>query len=210
MRGLFIAFEGIEGAGKSTQVERLAARLKSQHLEVLVVREPGGTELGEEARRLVLHGRDELSPATELFLYLVARADMVHRVIRPALKQGRIVIADRYELSTRAYQAKGRGLPEPKVKSAIALATSGLMPDLYVVLDLPRDAGRRRQRSQGKLPDRIEREGDGFHERVAEAFRNAEGPSIAHVEAGGDPDEVAEAVWRVVEARFGSHLAGTG
>jgi dTMP kinase len=210
VRGLFIAFEGVEGAGKSTQVARLAARLQARGIEPVVVREPGGTALGEEARRLVLHGKDELSPAAELFLYLVARAELVSRVVRPALTEGRIVIADRYELSSRAYQAGGRGLPESGVKAAIALATGGLVPDLYVVLDLDPEGGRGRQRAQGKPPDRIERADASFHERVAEAFGTAAGPNVIHVAAGAAPEAVADEVWRVVEARFGSHLAAYG
>ena len=210
MRGLFIAFEGIEGAGKSTQIERLSARLKEHGIEPLLVREPGGTPLGEEARRLVLHGRDELSPAAELSLYLAARAELVRKVIRPALAQGRVVIADRYELSTRAYQGAGRGLPLPKVKSAIALATGGLTPDLYLVLDLDHAAGRSRQAAQGKSPDRIERADGEFFDRVAAAFRAADGPNVAHVPADGPEADVAAAVWQVVQRRFGSHLASSG
>ena len=164
-RGLFVAFEGIEGSGKSTQVALLAERLRARGQAPLLVREPGGTELGEETRRLVLHGAADVSPAAELFLYLVARAELVARVIRPALEAGRVVIADRYELSSRAYQAAGRGLPEARVRSAIALATGGLAPDLYVVLDVPVRAGRSRQAAQGKRPDRIERADEAFHRR---------------------------------------------
>jgi len=206
MRGLFIAFEGVEGAGKSTQVALLEARLKQHGRDPLLVREPGGTELGEEARRLVLHGGD-VSPAAELFLYLVARAEIVAKVIRPALEAGKVVIADRYELSTRAYQGAGRGLPEHKVKAAIALATGGLMPDLYVVLDVPFETGRSRQRGAGKSPDRIERMEEEFFRRVAEAFRGAQGPNIAHVAAERARERVAEDVWALVTQRFGRRFA---
>lgn len=201
-RGRFIAFEGIEGAGKSTQVVLLDGRLRARGHDPLLVREPGGTELGEEARRLVLHGAADVSPAAELFLFLVARADLVARVIRPALDQGRIVIVDRYELSTRAYQAAGRGLSEAKVRAAIALATGGLAPDLYVVLDLAVRTSRSRQASQGKQPDRIERADDALHRRVAAAFRKAKGRNVVHVKADAPADRVGEAVWKAFEKRF--------
>jgi len=206
VRGLFIAFEGIEGAGKSTQVARLAERLKRGGADPLMVREPGGTELGEEVRRLLLHAGD-MTPASELLLFQVARAEVVAHVIRPALTEGRIVIADRYELSSRAYQAAGRGLPASRVKAAIALATEGLVPDLYIVLDLPVDVGRKRQAESGKQQDRLERADDDFHARVAEAFLNAHGANLVHVAAEGDADKVAETVWQAVMSRF-PHVTG--
>jgi dTMP kinase len=206
MRGLFIAFEGIEGAGKSTQVALLAERLRAHGQEPLLVREPGGTELGEESRRLLLHAGD-IGPAAELFLFLVARADLVARVLRPALESGRVVVADRYELSTRAYQAAGRGLPEQKVKAAIALATGGLMPDLYVVLDVPFETGRGRQVNAGKSPDRMERSGEDFHRRVAEAFRAADGANIAHLKAEQAQAAVGNDVWALIMQRFGKRFA---
>lgn len=201
MPGHFIALEGIEGAGKSTQVARLAERLRAHGHDPLMVREPGGTPLAEAARDLVLHGHD-MAPAAELFLYLVARADLVARVIRPALASGRVVLADRFELSTRAYQAAGRGLNEAEVTGAIDLATGGLMPDLYLVLDLPVALGRERQAAQGKSPDRIERAEIAFHARVAESFRAAAGPNVAHVSAAGTPDQTHEAIWSEVNRRF--------
>jgi dTMP kinase len=167
------------------------------------VREPGGTRLAEAARDLVLHGDDDVSPAAELFLYLVARADLVTRVIRPALASGRVVIADRYELSTRAYQIAGRGLPEASVIAAIELATAGLKPDLYIVLDLPVEDGRRRQLAQGKSPDRLERADVAFHERVAQAFRSATNEGVAHVAADRPPEAVHEQIWAAITKRFG-------
>jgi dTMP kinase len=200
--GVFIALEGIEGAGKSTQVRRLAERLRERGYEPVVVREPGGTELAEEARRLVLHGRGDVTPEAELFLYLVARADLVARVIRPALAAGKVVVADRFELSTRAYQCAGRGLPEDRVRAAIALAIGEVRPSLYVVLDLPVAVGRGRQAVQGKEPDRLERAEDAFHQRVAEAFRAAAGPDVVHVPAELPSDAVFEAIWGAVEPKL--------
>jgi dTMP kinase len=201
MPGYFIALEGIEGAGKSTQIARLAGRLRAQGHDPLLVREPGGTPLAEAARDLVLHGHD-MAPAAELFLYLVARADLVARVIRPALAAGRVVLADRFELSTRAYQVGGRGLPEAQVTGAIALSTGGLMPDLYIVLDLAVDVGRERQVAQGKSPDRIERAEASFHARVAETFRGASGPNVTHLPAAGTAEQIHEAIWAEVTRRF--------
>jgi len=199
---VFVAFEGVEGSGKSTQAARLAERLRSRGLDPLLVREPGGTPLAEEMRRLVLHAPGELTAASELFLFQAARSDLTERVIRPALAAGRAVIADRYELSTRAYQVAGRGLPEADVLAAIRLATGGLAPDIYVVLDLDVAASRRRQSEQGKAPDRIERADDDFHRRVAGAFKAAAGPGIVHLAAEGSADAVHDAVWGLLVARF--------
>lgn len=199
--GLFFALEGIEGAGKSTQITLLAERLRARGLETLVVRQPGGTPLAEAARDLVLHSHDDVGPVAELFLYLVARADLVARVIRPALAAGTAVIADRHDLSTLAYQVAGRGLPESEVNAAIALATGGLSPDLYIVLDLSVEAGRRRQATQGKSPDRLERADAAFHERVAAWFRSVRG-NVAHVAADRPQDAVHQQIWQAVTAKF--------
>ena len=200
--GLFVALEGIEGSGKSTQIVKLADRFRAAGRDVLLVREPGGTPLAEEARTLVLHGHD-MPPAAELFLYLVARADLVAKVIRPALAAGKVVLADRFELSTRCYQVAGRGLPEGPVASAIALATGGLVPDIYIVLDLPVDAGRARMASAGKPLDRLERADTAFHERVARAFRDATG--VVHVNADRGADAVHEDVWAAVRSTAALH-----
>ncbi len=201
-RGVFLALEGVEGAGKTTQAARLADRLRAAGHDVLLVREPGGTPFAEECRRLLLHAPHDLTAPSELFLFQAARADLTARVIRPALEAGRIVIADRFELSTRAYQTGGRGLPADAVATAIALATSGLQPDLYLVLDLPVAAGRSRQAAEGKGADRLEREAEAFHERVAAAFRDAAGANVVHVPAEGSPDAVFDAIWRTVTARL--------
>ena len=202
MKGLFLSFEGVEGSGKTTQVARLAERLKALGREVLVVREPGGTPLAEEARRLVLDPGQRPGPAAELFLYLVARADLVSRAVRPALERGATVLADRFDLSTRAYQICGRGLPAGAVLDANALATGGLEPDVVLVLDLPPAAGRERQRAQGKARDRIEREDEDFHRRVAEAFREARGPTIVHLRADRSPEAVHAEAWEALARRF--------
>lgn len=200
--GFFVALEGVEGSGKSTQVRLLAERLKTAGRDPVVVREPGGTPLAEEIRTIVLHMPHDVPPTAEALLFQVARADLVARVIRPALAQGRVVIADRFELSTRCYQIDGRGLEAKLVESAIALATGGLVPDLYVVLDLDAAPGQARMAAQGKTLDRMERADRGFHDRVARAFRNSSGPNIVHLSADQAPEAVHAALWRAVAGRF--------
>src|SRR5437588_6114783 len=124
-----------------------------------------------------------MTPAAELFLFLTARTDLVQRVIRPALEAGDVVIADRYNLSTMAYQVAGGGLPFDEVEQAIRLATGGLVPDVTLVLDIPVAVGRERQRAARKVQDRFERQDDAFHRRGLEAYRPAQGPGGVHVDA---------------------------
>jgi dTMP kinase len=200
--GVFIVVEGPEGAGKSTLVERLVRRCAAAGVAVVNVREPGGTPLAEAARRLAFDPQLDAAPAAELFLMLAARADLVAKVIRPALGQGRLVLSDRFDLSTVAYQISARGLPEGDVRRANRVATGGLTPDLTIVLDVPVEVGRDRQRRAAKTLDRMEREGAELHQRVREAFRSAAGPQVVHVDATGGPDEVESAVWRLLQARF--------
>src|SRR2546423_3948080 len=163
--GVFIVVEGPEGAGKSTLVRSLAARLQAEGRPVVTVREPGGTPVAEAARKVVLKFPHDMAPAVELFLFLTARADLVHRIIRPALDAGDVVVADRFELSTMAYQVAGGGLPAEEVTQAIRLATGSLVPDVTLVLDIPVEVGRERQRAAHKVQDRFERQDDAFHRR---------------------------------------------
>ncbi|MGH7537511.1 MAG: dTMP kinase [Gemmatimonadales bacterium] len=200
MAGAFIVVEGPDGAGKSTLVRALGAKLLADGLQVLTVREPGGTPVAEAARKVALRSRDVLSAAAELFLILAARADLVARQIRPALESGQVVLADRFDLSTRAYQVAGRGLPADEVDAALRLATGGLVPELTLVLDIPVEVGRERQRRARKVQDRFEREDDAFHERVRAAYRAASGPGVVHVDASSSKKNVLEAAWREVQA----------
>ena len=200
MSGTFVVVEGPEGAGKSTLVRSLGARALAEGMPVLLVREPGGTPVAEAARKVALRSRHELSAAAELFLILAARADLVAQVIRPALDAGQVVLADRFDLSTRAYQVAGRGLPPLDVDAALRLATGGLVPDLTLVLDIPVEIGRERQRKARKVQDRFEREDDAFHARVLAAYRNATGPGVVHLDATPSKKTVLDAAWRELQA----------
>lgn len=206
----FVVVEGPEGAGKSTLVRWLGVELRAEGRDVLTVREPGGTPIAEAARKLALKSRHDRAFAAELFLFLAARADLVERIMRPALAEGQIVIADRFGLSTIAYQVAGRGLPLADVAAALRVATGGLTPDLTLVLDIPVAVGRARQRTAGKVRDRIEREDDAFHGRVREAYRTATGPGITHIDASQPKKAVQQAAWREVAAVTGGALSLRG
>lgn len=168
---MFLSFEGGEGAGKSTQIQALSAWLREQGQQVLVTRQPGGTEYGQRIRHLILehHPTELLSPRAELFLYLADRAHHVDTVIRPALAAGQIVICDRYADSTLAYQGYARGLDLAELKTLNQLATGGLQPDVTFWLDLDPVLGHERLGDRpGK--DRLESEALAFHEKVRAGY----------------------------------------
>ena len=176
-KGFFIAIEGPDGCGKSTQIELLAAALRERGFDVVLTREPGGTRLGEVIRKVLLLSKEEnFSPYAELMLFEAARAQHVEDVLKPAIKEGKVVIASRYAEATRAYQGGGRGLPLPEVAAANALGTRGLWPDLTIILDIDSEEGLKRVKgASGKdLPigelDRIERESLDFHRRVRREY----------------------------------------
>ncbi len=205
--GLFISFEGQEGAGKSTQMERLARRLIERGHSVLQTREPGGTELGEELRRLVKHGHGEAAvcPEAELLLMAASRAQLTRQRIQPSLAAGQLVLCDRFFDSTTAYQGYGRGLDLDFIESLHRFSAGLLEPDLTVLLDLPVRVGEERSRQRGlALPvrDRFESEERAFHKRVRDGFLQiaARHPErIRIVEADRSPAAVEQSVWSLVE-----------
>lgn len=202
MRGAFVAVEGPDGVGKTTLVGRLAGRLREAGVEAVVVREPGGTPVAEAARQAAFDPAMEASALAELFLVLAARADLVAKVIQPALSAGKLVLSDRYELSTIAYQVVGRGLPREEVVAANALATGGLKPHLTLVLDAPAAIGLERQTAQRKVRDRMEREDADLHDRVARYYAALAGPTLVHVDGTRRADQVAADAWDVLQARL--------
>ena len=160
-KGLFITFEGVEGSGKTTQVELLGQALGTW--EPVIVREPGGTELGERMRDVLLFGGMAIDREAEMYLFMAARAQVVHEVIEPALIAGRVVIADRYHDSTVAYQGGGRGL-------SVYWPPSFPKPDITFLVSVPVEVGHTRMLLAGKHPDRVERESLEFHQRVADEY----------------------------------------
>ncbi len=198
--GFFLVVEGTEGAGKSTLAAALAARFREEGITPVLVREPGGTSIAERVRAVLLDPAQTVEPVSELFLFLAARADLVTKVIAPALAAGRVVIADRFQLSTEAYQCGGRGLDLELFRAANRAATGGLQPDLTLVLDLPTELGFERIRTGGQHLDRIEQAGDDFHARVAAVFRNATGAGLAHIDAAVSSEQVLRSAWSAVES----------
>lgn len=200
MKGVFITFEGLDGTGKSTQMELLAEALRDAGYVVTVTREPGGTHLGEAVRDLLLdpasHG---MSARAEALLYAAARAHLVQEVIRPALRDGQVVLCDRYIDSSLAYQGYGRELGTDDIVTLNVWATECLFPDLTLFLDL--EDGVRSGRL-GAVPDRLEAEDAQFHNRVGEGFQalvRDHPHRIRRIDAGGSTEEVQQRVRAVVE-----------
>jgi dTMP kinase len=210
-RGFFMVLEGPEGSGKSSLMAPLAERMRRAGIDPVVVREPGGTHAAELARKAVLDPGHPIGPVSELFFYLAARADLVHSVIRPALESGRVVLSDRFVLSTEAYQMAGRGIPPEVVRPANRAAAEGLVPDLTLILDLPPEMGRARQIAGGKRLDRLDGESAEFHRRVADFYLAVRGDTVRHLDASLPPDRLLQAAWQEVLATApGTFGATTG
>ena len=211
MSGSFITFEGIEGCGKSTQIARLAKRLANLDGDVIQLREPGGTAIGEAIRETVKHplGDDPISPDTELLLMNASRAQLVQQVIRPALAKGSVVLCDRFYDSSLAYQGYGRALDLAKVQHAIDLAVGETKPDITLLLDIPLEVSNERvshrQSETGESNDQFDRSGDHFFQRVHDGFHalaKAEPQRIRIINANQSPDAVSDEIWVTLKDYF--------
>jgi dTMP kinase len=195
--GVFITLEGGDGVGKSTQSALLREWLEGQGREVVVTREPGGSELGAEIREIVLHRRGHIAPRAEALLYAADRAHHIETVVRPALERGAVVLQDRYLDSSVAYQGAGRVLDAGEIRELSLWAAEGLLPDLTVLLDLDQAAARIRLDAARTRFDRLEAERGEFHERVRHAFlglAEAEPDRFLVVDAGRPREEIAGAI----------------
>jgi dTMP kinase len=203
MKGLFITFEGTEGSGKTTQITVLAERLRALGRTVRVLREPGGTLIGEEIRHTLQHSlaNANMTPETELLLLNASRAQLVREVIRPALAAGEIVLCDRFYDSTLAYQGYGRGLPLNTIRRLVTLAAGRTKPALTLLLMVPIAVSEARRRNRPSPRDRMEEQDRGFFERVEagyEAAAAAEPGRIRRIDARRPATEVAGKIWEAV------------
>ena len=192
--GLFITFEGTDGAGKTTQIQRLAADLRGANYDVCLTHEPGGTPISEQIRDMLLNpNHSEMAATTELLLYAASRAQHVFEVIKPALQSGKIVISSRFADAMVVYQGYGRGLDLERINHLNQIATDGVRPDVTFVLDLPVEIGLQRvQNSRGEL-DRLEREKIEFHRRLREGYQilaKQEPQRIKIIDAQVNPEQV--------------------
>lgn len=194
--GLFITFEGGEGSGKSTQARLLHKRLERNHVQAILTREPGGTSLGDEIRRLLKKKRESaVAPEAELFLFAASRAQLVADLIRPALDRNVVVICDRFTYSTVVYQGFGRGLDVPSVNTVNRMATGGIEPNLAILMDMPPEQGLGRKPNSN---DRFESESLSFHRRVRDGYlemASAEPDRWLLVDASLTRSQIATIVW---------------
>ena len=207
-RGFFLTLEGIDGCGKTTQLDLLIARLRASGRDPVRVQEPGGTRIGLEIRKILLdRANSELVPTAELLLYFASRAQNIAEVIRPALERGQVVVADRFTDATMAYQGYGREMGPDIVRTIEAIACGGLRPDLTLWLDISLEVGVNRalDRNPSSKTDetRMEQEGREFYRRVYQGYRDiatAEPARVAHIDASGTIDQVADLIWAKVNA----------
>jgi dTMP kinase len=213
-----IVLEGPEGAGKTTQVQKLTERLTAAGQKVFAYREPGGTPVGDEIRKILLdHPASDIVPRAESLLFMASRAQLVERQVTPALASGAIVFLDRFFLSTYAYQVAGRGLPHDQVGAANRLATAELRPDLNVLLTLPAEEGLARVTQRG-AHDRMEQADPEFHQRVTRAFAefatqewqtaHPEAGPVVTVDARGNVETVFERLLSVLKQRWPGTFPG--
>ena len=206
---MLITFEGIDGCGKSTQARLLADKLTEEGIETLLVREPGGTELSEYVRDLLLNRQfsEPLSHEAELLLFAASRAQLMKEVIKPALAREAVVICDRFTDSTVAYQGFGRGLPLARVEEVNRLATDGIEPDLTFLIDIPLDTAIRRRKGMGD--DRMESESRLFFAHVQSGYMylSEKHRDRMHVIDGSDSmEDIQQSIWRLVDYERGNDL----
>jgi dTMP kinase len=203
--GKLISFEGSEGSGKSTQIAHLAERLQKLNREVVSVREPGGTEIGEQIRNIIVHNSrgDEMCAEAELLLFTAARAQLVREIIAPALMKGTIVLSDRFLDSSTVYQGIGRNLAMDPVQQINRFAVGNVMPDLTLVIDVPAEVGLARIRQRASdVPDRMERENIKFYEKVRQGYLMlAQGmpERFAVIDGTKSEEAVGKKIWAAVE-----------
>lgn len=217
---MLIVFEGGEGSGKSTQLRRVSATLARRTVSHVCLREPGGTPLGTEVRRMLLDRASDVAHRAEALLFMASRAQLADREIRPALERGDVVLLDRFFLSTYAYQIAGHGLPEDEVRAANRFATGGLVPDLTLLLTYPVTDGLARAARRATAHDRMESMGEAFHGRVAAAFGAFADPAwqrdhpecgpIVTIDAEGPEEEVTKRVAAALRARWPGTFPGKG
>ncbi|PAW67445.1 MAG: dTMP kinase [Opitutia bacterium Tous-C1TDCM] len=206
--GRLISFEGSEGSGKSTQISRLAAHFQKAAREVVSTREPGGTEIGEQIRNIIVHNSkgDEMCAETELLLFTAARAQLVREVIAPALLRGAIVLSDRFLDSSTVYQGIARNLAADPVAQINRFAVGNVLPDLTIVIDVPEEVSLARvKRRASDLPDRMERENIGFYKKVREGYLVlAQGMPERFIVVDGTKTEdvIEKKIWSEVQARL--------
>jgi dTMP kinase len=213
-RGLFITFEGIDGSGKTTQMRLVAAKLRSQGQAVVESYEPGGTPIGTQVRRILLDSANqELCPTAELLLYFACRAQNVEQSILPALREGKIVLSDRFTDSTLVYQGVGRGLGKDVVLALDSIACRGLVPDLTLLIDidletsLARAHARNRalRENEGSAETRMDDQAVDFHRRVRDAYAElaaSESHRFIVIEGRRTVEAISQDVWRAVAARI--------
>lgn len=224
LAGKFLAFEGADGSGKSTQLRRFVDALTAAGLVVCEVREPGGTAIGEEIRKVLLHTKEEMTLHCEMLLYMASRAQLVEQKILPALAAGHVVIADRFLSSTIAYQGAGGGVPIEDILAVGKAATRGRMPDLIVIFDVDKETAARRTRGVPQatksrrrpapgtatvtlFDDRIEQRGDDFHSRVRQSYlEQAKGDPARHLVIDARPDH--ETVWKTLVSAVVARVRG--
>lgn len=206
---MLITFEGIDGCGKSSQAKLIADHLRDQGIEVVLVREPGGAELSEDIRSILLDAKHKapISPETELLLFAASRAQLVREVIEPALKRNAVVICDRFTDSTIAYQGYGRGLPLAYIRSVNELATGGIIPEITFLIDVPLETAIHRRKDMGD--DRMESEGRVFFSHVVQGYMSLAQthPDRIHVIDGTDSmEDIHHTIVRLVEYELGNDL----